>query len=188
MSTSPVTWPRALRLNKSWRVSNIWAARLLKAAAVALVLLLSVLGFPGPAAAQTDQAQSQDVAILTDGPEKARGIAYLPSNVLPHFRARYEYLDSSIEVLYTEEEIVRFARWEGVRCEGYQLYQVNGGSGSREAARPVFFYQTEEYSLFLQLPREQLCSFLQRFMRKFVYFRSVREMPSERPPFPAIVD
>jgi len=183
MSTSPVTWPRALRLNKSR------GARLLPAAAaVALLLLLPALGFPGPAVAQEDQPQSQDVAILTDGPEKARGIAYLPSNVLPHFRAGYEYLDSSIEVLYTEEEIVRFARWEGVSCEGYQLYRVDEGSGSREAARPVFFYQAEGYSLFLQVPREYLCSFLQRFMRKFVYFRSVREMPSTRPPFPAIVD
>lgn len=174
------TWP-------SHRKPNRGGPRLPRAAALALVLLLTALGFPGTAA-QEGQSRSQDVAILTDGPEKARGIAYLPSNVLAHFRARYEYLGSPIEVLYTEEEIVRFARWEGLRCEGYQLYRVADGSGSREAARPVFFYQAQEYSLFLQLPREYLCTFLQRFMRKFVYFRSVREMPSSRPPFPAIVD
>ena len=185
MSTSPVTWPRALQLNKSRRREpgpRVWLLPVL------LLLLLPALGFPGVAAAQEDQPQSQDIAILTDGPEKARGIAYLPSNVLPHYRARYEYLDSRIEVLYTEEEIVRFSQWEGVRCEGYQLYRITDGSGSREAARPVFFYQAQEYSLFLQLPREYLCTFLQRFLRKFVYFRSVREMPSNRPPFPAIVD
>ncbi|MCF7948872.1 MAG: hypothetical protein K9M94_09840 [Spirochaetia bacterium] len=178
-------------MNKGWGAHRRGAPLQLPAAAAvaaALVLLLPALSFPGSVAAQEDQPQSQDVAILTDGPEKARGIAYLPSNVLPHYRARYEYLDSRIEVLYTEEEIVRFAQWEGVRCEGYQLYRVAGGSGSREAARPVFFYQAQEYSLFLQLPREYLCTFLQRFMRKFIYFRSVRDMPSERPPFPAIVD
>src|SRR6056297_837622 len=120
MSTSPVTWPRALRLNKSR-----WALVL-----PALVILLPALSFPGTAAAQEDQPQSQDIAILADGPEKARGIAYLPSNVLPHYRARYEYLDSRIDVLYTEEEIVRFSQWEGVRCEGYQLYRLSDGSGS----------------------------------------------------------
>ena len=123
----------------------------------AVVLAAVMLLLPSISAAQQntqdgrqdDQQQradtrSQDVAILTDGPEADRGIPFLSSNVIPHYRARYEYFDAAIKVYYTEKEIVRFSKWEEVRCGNYVLYRVTPSNSTAEARVPVYFYQREE--------------------------------------------
>ncbi|MFW5712343.1 MAG: hypothetical protein ACOCZA_10385 [Spirochaetota bacterium] len=177
-----------------------------RAAAGLLVLVLAgVLGIgPGPArlAAQQgdDEAGSQDVALLSDGPELGRGLPFLPANVIPHYRGRYEYQKSEIDVFYTEKEIVRFSSWQPVDCEGYRLYRLDGaGQSEGQAAgqpadvgpiveRPVFFYETDQYALFIRAEQRYLCTFFPRFMSEFVYFRSVQNFAANRPPFPAVVD
>ncbi len=181
--------------------------------AVLLAVLLAAASLIGPArlAAQQieqpdDERGSQDVAVLADGPSAARGLPFLPPNVIAHYRGRYEYLGSAIDVFYTEQEIVRFSEWPAVDCEGYRLYRLAGGAGNAGGAaisadgqgdaggpetvvaRPVFFYQNDEYALFVQMPQRYLCTFFPRFMSKFIYFRSVQNMPANRPPFPAVVD
>ena len=142
---------------------------------------------------QEEELSSQDVALLTDGPSAARGLPFLPPNVIAHYKGHYEYLGNQITLYYTETEIVRFSEWEAVDCTGYRLYRLSGVAGSAGGtesvvARPVFFYQTDEYSLFVQVKQQYLCTFFPRFMSKFIYFRSVQNMPSNRPPFPAVVD
>ncbi len=169
--------------------------RLPWAVVLAAVILLAIPAFtaaqqnsPQDDQQQRDDTRSQDVAILTDGPEADRGIPFLSSNVIPHYRARYEYFDAAIKVYYTEKEIVRFSKWEEVRCGTYVLYRVTPSNSTTEARVPVYFYQRGEYALFVQISSEYLCTFLPRFMSKFIYFRSVQDLPTDRPPFPAIVD
>ncbi len=160
----------------------------------------------GRLSAQEDEGPgSQDVALLNDGPELVRGLPFLPANVIPHYRGHYEYQKSDIEVFYTEREIVRFSDWQAANCGRYRLYRVSRVSRSTPASqsagaddqiegvrpivtRPVFLYQTDEYSLFIRVEQQYLCTFFSRFMSKFIYFRSVENIPSSRPPFPAVVD
>ena len=191
-----------------------------RAAVCAFVLTLLCSMGPGAArlAAQQDEdPASQDVALLVNGPALARGMPFLPANVIPHYRGRYEYKNSIIDVFYTENEIVRFSGWQALDCGDYRLYQLrrprpdenerpaegndgqaasrplDGASEQSNAAgtltiQPVFFYQTDEYSLFIRLEQRYLCTFFPRFMSKFIYFGSVQNMPTSRPPFPAVVD
>ncbi len=191
-----------------------------------LVLVLAGVMWIGPgsvrlAAQEDDEPGSQDVALLTDGPELARGLPFLPANVIQHYRGRYEYLHKEIDIFYTEKEMLRFSSWQPVDCEGYRLYRLAGApnaagsadtgraedsrqedsqqEGSRptlgepDAAkpvvrRPVFFYQTDQYALFIRVEQQYLCTFFPRFMSKFIYFRSVQDFVANRPPFPAVVD
>lgn len=195
MSTSRATWPRALRLSRA----AVLLAVLIFAAAPAVLLQPAFLEAQEQQDQQEEELSSQDVALLTAGPAAARGLPFLPPNVIAHFKGHYEYLGSQITLYYTESEIVRFSEWEAVDCTGYRLYRLSGGAGSAESAesagaaesavaRPVFFYQADEYALFIQVRPQYLCTFFPRFMSKFVYFRSVRDIPANRPPFPAVVD
>ncbi len=142
------------------------------------------------AAQNQNEPQSQDVALLVDGPKAARGIPFVPPNVIQHYKGTYEYFDSKIIVYYTEKEIVRFSSWELLSCGSYRVYRINNKKTNAPAdpMLPIYYYQSEDYSLFLQVSSDYMCTFLQRFMSKFIYFRSVQDLPTDRPPFPAVVD
>lgn len=202
MSTSRAIWPRALRLSRAAAAPRRVAPRRFSARAAACLLVLTLAGLMGMgpgggrftaqlAAQQDDAPGSQDVALLTDGPELARGLPFFAANVIPHYRGGYEYRGNKIEVFYTENEIVRFSGWQAVDCGNYRLYRVSSAvliNAPPIVERPVFLYQTDEYSLFIRTEQQYLCTFFPRFMRKFVYFRSVQEIAAKRPPFPALVD
>jgi hypothetical protein len=58
----------------------------------------------------------------------------------------------------------------------------------KAAPRAVFFYEDQDYYLFFAFEDELNCTFVRRFLTRFEYFRSVQDLPSKRPPFPAVVD
>jgi hypothetical protein len=61
-------------------------------------------------------------------------------------------------------------------------------TADKAAPRAVFFYEDQDYYLFFAFEDELNCTFVRRFLTRFEYFRSVQDLPSKRPPFPAVVD
>jgi len=169
---------------------------------ILLILGITSAGSPGssrligPTGLQVLQAQeigegnlqAQDVALLLRGPEEGKGLPFLRTNVIDHFRGVYSYLEKDILVYYTEHRIVRFETWTPVSCGNFRLYRLDRGQIEASAPGAVFFFRDEDFSLFFAFEAELDCTFVQRFLVRFNYFRSVRDLPSRRPPFPAVVD
>ncbi|HDQ13460.1 MAG TPA: hypothetical protein ENN41_01415 [Sediminispirochaeta sp.] len=146
------------------------------------VLLVLVLATPGLWAQSDDEGRAPDdttVAILERGPVAERGLPFLPRNVISHYRGYYSLEGDAIKVYYTEQEIVRFSRWPAVDCGPLQLYQVEG---------EVYFGQFPDFYIFVEFEQSLRCDFVNQFISRLNYFRSVQDMNAGRPPFPAILE
>ncbi len=140
-------------------------------------------------------SQSQDVALLVNGPKPGRGLPFLRSNVIEYFKGEYRYQEQRIFLYYTEREIVRFENWQPVDCGTTRFFRLNEelidryeGLVEGSVPREIYFFQNEEYALFFAFDGELNCTFARRFLSRFTYFRSVEDFPSSRPAFPAVVD
>lgn len=183
---------------------------------ISLFFILLVFTSPDTIVAQESDtdSQSQDIAILVRGPEHNGGLPFLQPNAIENYAGYYSFRGQEITVYYTTREIVRLDNWEPVACSTIQLYQLDTGSagadaagaetsganavetsgaetaapGSADSAPHVYFYQDERFSIFFSFSKELNCLFAERFLLRFDYFRSVQDLPSKRPPFPAIVE
>ena len=172
-------------------------------AGILLIVLLSLI--PGVLFAQSSTAQelqSQDVAILLKGPEYGQRLPFFQPNAIEYYAGYYSFRDQEIIVYYTDRDIVRFEEWEPAACNSVGLFRINpadpvnaaGSPGLEDSATPagsgpvVYFYQNGTYVLFFSFAEGLNCSFIERFLLRFDYFRSARSIPSKRPPFPAVVE
>jgi len=150
-----------------------------------LVLIAALLN--AAAALFAQQEEAEPLGILIRGPVSSRGLPFLPANSIRHYRGRYETSGGEILVRYTEEEIVPRESWERSRCGSREL-RVFRVASETERAVPVAYIPGEGYHLFFRFTGGALdCSFIDVFIQRFRYFRSVPGGDSEAPPFPAIV-
>ncbi len=176
----------------------------------AFLLLFFSIGAGSAVQAQSgaDDQLPQDIAILVRGPVRSDRLPFFQPNAIENYAGYYSFRGEDIIVYHTNREIVRFEEWEPAACGSLQLYRVDASgdpvipaaSDSDSAAVPaeqrlkqpeqaaVYFYQNGTYALFFSFPGELNCDFIERFLLRFDYFRTVRELPSKRPPFPAVVE
>jgi hypothetical protein len=173
----------------------------------AFLLLFFSIGAGSAVQAQSgaDDQLPQDIAILVRGPVRNDRLPFFQPNAIENYAGYYTFRGQDIIVYHTDREIVRFEEWEPVSCNGVQLYRVgaSGVQGTPDAAdssstavpaeqqpeqAAVYFYQNDTYVLFFSFTGELNCDFVERFLLRFDYFRTVRELPSKRPPFPAVVE
>jgi hypothetical protein len=136
--------------------------------------------------AQTDGGEP--LGVLVSGPAESRGIPFLPTNTIEHYLGRYETAEGEVLVYYTEKEIVPLGSWETGSCGALSLRRfLVDESGTVE---PVAFFGAEEYRLFFRFGSGAVdCGFIETFLNRFRYFRSLPEDGggTETPPFPAVV-
>lgn len=162
----------------------------------AFLLIFFSIGAGSAVQAQSgaDDQIPQDIAILVRGPVRNDRLPFFQPNAIENYAGYYTFRGEDIIVYHTDREIVRFEEWEPVSCGGVQLYRVGaaGVPGTTAAADgdspAVYFYQNGTYALFFSFTGELNCDFVERFLLRFDYFRTVRELPSKRPPFPAVVE
>jgi len=122
--------------------------------------------------------------LLASGPVKRYGILVLPANAIPHYEGVYRAGDFTITVRYTEESVVIPPDWVDRRCGTLPL-RFTSGYG-------VFHYvyaAEEGWSAFFEIPENygEDCPFIQRFVQRLRYFKSVSEATGTVP-FPAVVE
>lgn len=165
-------------------------------AAFLLLFFLIGAGTAVQAQSSADDQLPQDIAILVRGPVRNDRLPFFQPNAIENYAGYYTFRGQDITVYYTERDIVRFEEWGPVSCDGVQLYRV-GAADSDSAAVPAeqqpeqaaaYFYQNDTYALFFSFPGELNCDFVGRFLLRFDYFRTVRDLPTKRPPFPAVVE
>jgi len=156
----------------------------------AFLLLFFSMGAGTAAQAQSsaDDQIPQDIAVLVRGPVRNDRLPFFQPNAIENYAGYYTFREQDITVYYTDREIVRFEQWEPVSCGPLQLYRLEYTDPEEAAPPAVYFYQTDTYSLFFSFPGELNCDFIERFLLRFDYFRTVRELPAKRPPFPAVVE
>ena len=162
--------------------------------AVAVVLFFSLgltVGGAQNAGDGSSEQQPQDVGVLLKGPEYGERLPFLQPNAIEHYSGRYAFRDREITVYYTERDILRLEEWESAVCGAVQLYRLplpeSEGQEGPEGWE-VYFFRNGSYVLFFGFDGELNCTFVIRFLQRFDYFRSVRNLPSKRPPFPAVVE
>jgi hypothetical protein len=131
-----------------------------------------------------ERAQPSAPAILADGPVLRFGILALPANATKYFEGTYTQGFHTIIVRYSEENIVIPAEWVTTRCGTLPLrFTVENNTVhyaySQEETWAVLFELPDEYEL--------SCAFIERFLQRLRYFKSVSES-EEAVPFPAIVE
>ena len=152
-----------------------------------LAAVLFTVLFTAGARLPAQQEETEPLGILVRGPVLGRGLPFLSANSIRHYQGRYETSGGDILVRYTEEEIVPLESWESVRCGSREL-RVLRASSEAETTVPVAYVEGEGYHLFVRFTGGALdCSFLDVFMQRFRYFRSLPGQGSKTPPFPAIV-
>lgn len=157
---------------------------LLFAAAGALLLMFLV-----PTGTSAQDSAGEPLGVLVRGPVSSRGIPFLPTNTIAHFRGLYETPEGEVLVYYTEEEIVPLSGWERDSCGDQPLYRFDFTAESGRS--PVIaYFSGEGYHLFFRFRSGLLaCDFVQTFLSRLRYFRSLPEsrVASGMPPFPAII-
>ena len=163
--TSRGTSRRALRLNKS--ILFVF---------LAVSLAGTSAGTAPPYAQEGDAADSEngeterELGVLLRGPLIKKGIPFLYPNALPVFYGEYTYRKVKILVYFTEEEIVRSDSWQPFECPKRTLYRLE-----REEKLLLYFRNENGWSVFFSMPEkiETPCRFIDKFLDRFLYFRSI---------------
>jgi hypothetical protein len=123
-------------------------------------------------------------AVYDVGPVRAKGLLFLPVNVIDHYRGEYTIGDHRIVVYFTAFGIERFREWERYECASRPLFLVE-----RNDERSILFFEDDDFALFFAIPSgfDRGCQFVDAFVRRFLYFRQVSEADGA-PPFPAILE
>ncbi len=133
-------------------------------------------------------AFSREVKLYLDvGPVPARGLLFLPVNVIDHFRGEYsdpDY-DEPITVYYTREPIPVLPSWLRRPCPTAELLVVE----REEKSTVVYLENDRRWNLFIRFPTayEDTCGFVDAFVNRFIYFLEVVDDDTV-PPFPAVLE
>jgi hypothetical protein len=146
---------------------------------MAVLAILLLLAGP-PAGAQSGQA------ILQRGPLAARGIPFLPPNVLRAYRGEYLAAETRIVVYFTRESLVLPAGWRPASCGQDTLLRVP------DEEFPTFCYADPGeagYSLFLSFESFEAepfpwCAWTEAFLQRLRYLLAF----SSEVPFPAVIE
>ncbi|MFP4492019.1 MAG: hypothetical protein ACLFNZ_11130 [Spirochaetaceae bacterium] len=198
---------------------------------LAVLLLLSLLGtvaVPKISAQESSGGETgsssreeSTVSVLVSGPTSGRGIPFLPPNAIEYHRGVYELPEQNLLLHHTRREIVPPSSWEEKACGGTplltfytkwkdlpetvtEIWPVSDKNTLQASPlQPVTaFYSGEDYYLFFTfLGGTVSCDFVESFIEKFLYFRSVSRGEESRagreesskgpvppPPFPAVLD
>jgi hypothetical protein len=154
-----------------------------------LLLLIPVLltAAAFPLAAQQGE-EREPLGVLVEGPGRSRGLPFLPTNAIAHYRGLYELPEGEATVYYTEQEIVPLAAWERQSCGPHRLRVFRIAEEGR--SYPVAYLVLDGAHLFFRFHTTAVeCAFLELFISRFRYFRSLpeEEAAGGAPPYPAIV-
>ena len=134
--------------------------------------------------AQEEAAPASGPALLESGPVKRYGILVLPPNAIAHYQGLYKEGRFAISVLYTQESIVIPADWVTKRCGSDPVrFTVEND------AIHYMYASQEGWYTFFTFPGDygKDCSFIERFLQRLRYFKSV--VGSGEPvPLPAIIE
>lgn len=137
----------------------------------------------GPAEPVSDTGASPENAVLHSGPDPQRGILVLQANAIRHYQGVYVHDGVKLTVRYSEEHIVIPSGWVTRRCGTLPVsFTVENGTLH-------YVYQAEEqWYVFFEIPESygRDCAFIERFLQRFRYFRSVTG--SGNVPFPAVLE
>jgi len=188
MSISRGTLQKALQLN---RASFFFYLLILLPVFVLLVscgddsdpAVVEPSASPEPSAVN-EEAESSLEAVLQDGPDERFGILLLPANAIRHYEGIYEHNGYTIIVRYTTDDVILPDNWVTRRCGTVPLrFTLENGAVHyaylEDGNWVVFFEIADSY--------ENGCSFIERFLQRLRYFKSVTDNP-ETVPFPAIVE
>ena len=135
-------------------------------------------------AQEQEQEQEQELGVLLKGPLIRKGIPFLYPNAIPVFYGEYEYRNKKIIIYFSEEEIVRSDSWLPFECPERTLYRIK-----REERVVLYFRDENKWSVFFSLPveLETPCRFIDKFLERFLYFRSIARGESIAT-FPAVLE
>lgn len=172
MLTSRGTSLKALRLNKSVLFTVF-----------TFLLASGVVGTAGFGVLSA-QEQEQELGVLLKGPLIRKGIPFLYPNAIPVFYGEYEYQNKKIIIYFTEEEIVRSDSWAPFECPERILYRIK-----REERLVLYFRDENEWSVFFSMHSEleTPCRFIDKFLERFLYFRTIARGESIAT-FPAVLE
>jgi len=147
--------------------------------AVAMAAFLAVTIVP-----LTAQEESGRV-FLDSGPTRARGLRFLPVNVLPHYRGEYRVPEGVITVYYTDREVAVYPSWKRIDCSRVDLLRIP----YRDAEVIAYLVDNRSWDLFFSFPPDygDVCLFVTTFVSRFLYFLQA-DTYSAVPPFPAILE
>lgn len=119
--------------------------------------------------AETGETE-RELGVLLRGPLVKKGIPFLYPNALPVFYGEYTYRKEKILVYFTEKEIVRSDSWQPFECPERTLYRLE-----REEKLLLYFRNENGWSVFFSLPEKikTPCRFINTFLDRFLYFRSI---------------
>ena len=129
-------------------------------------------------------AEGEGPVYLARGPHPGRGLWFLSPNTIAYDLGEYRDGDSSIYVYYTDEEIVPGSAWAKGDCSQNQTLLLPSSD-----ALMHFFDSGEGWAVFFEMPPgyEQSCGFIEVFLRRLGYFKSVTA-PGSGVPLPAILE
>lgn len=138
----------------------------------------------GEEAARNETSASSGPALLESGPVRRYGILILPANAIGHYQGVYEDGEFSITVRYTEEDIVVPSDWVTRRCGDDAVWFITD-----DQIIHYLYGSGDGWYTFFEFPRDygEECVFIQRFLQRLRYFKSVAESP-DSVPLPAIVE
>lgn len=134
------------------------------------------------APADSDPSVDPSVAILHDGPNRGRGIGFLPPNIIEYQRAEYEIAEGLVALWYVPFQTPLWEIASTFRCDGEVIGRVETIEGT------VHVQQSDGVALFMRFPEElsDVCAFIRPFLRDLRFFqRANRDDPLV--PFPAFV-
>lgn len=134
------------------------------------------------APADSEPSVDPAVAVLHDGPNRGRGIGFLPPNIIEYQRAEYAITEGLVALWYVPFETPLWEIASTFRCDGEVIGRVDTIEGT------LHVQQSDGVALFMRFPEElsDVCAFIRPFLRDLRFFqRANRDDPLV--PFPAFV-